>query len=108
MKSFREIRRFRIRHFTKPANNTTNNDALLPTKHANAKARVLRSLEHLMPVQAIERLRRVLARDGTVDEDRAPAGVQVREAREVVYIGVDDDPLKSAESRRGVRRDVRV
>jgi hypothetical protein len=46
-----------------------------------------------VPVQAVERLGRVLARDGAVNQDRPPAGMQLGKAGEVVDLCVYDDPL---------------
>jgi hypothetical protein len=80
VESLGKVGRLREWHTTEAADQSTSDDALLATKNADLESRVLRSLEHLVPVKAIECLCSVLARDGAVDEDRAPAGMQVSEA----------------------------
>jgi hypothetical protein len=74
-----QVRRLGIRDGTEPANDATRNDALLATDDADLEARVLRSFEDLVPMKTVERLGRVLARDGAVDEDGPPARVEVGE-----------------------------
>lgn len=80
MESLGEVGRLREGHAACAADEATSDDALLATENANLETRVLRSLEHLVPVKAVERLCRVLARNGVVNEDRTPAGMQVGEA----------------------------
>jgi hypothetical protein len=75
-----EVGRLCIRHAAESADQTARDDALLAAEDADLETRVLRSLEDLVSVEAVERLGRVLARDGAIDEDRPPAGVQVGEA----------------------------
>jgi len=50
-------------HAAETANETTSDDALLATEDT----RILRSLEHLVSMETIDRLCRVLARNCTVD-----------------------------------------
>ena len=80
VESLREVGRLREGHAAEAADEAASDDTLLATENANLETRVLRSLEHLVPMKAVERLCRVLARDGVVDEDRPPAGMQVGEA----------------------------
>jgi hypothetical protein len=93
VESLAEVRRLPIRHAAEAAYEAARNDALLAAEDADLEQRVLRPLEHLVPMEPVERLGRVLACDGVVDEDRTPAGVQVGEAGEVVDLRVYDDPL---------------
>jgi len=74
-----EVGRLGIRHAAESADEAARDDALVAAEDADLETRVLRSLEDLVSVEAVERLGRVLARDGAVDEDGAPAGVQVGE-----------------------------
>lgn len=80
MESLGEVCGLRKGHAADAANEASSDDALLSAKNADLETRVLRSLEDLMAVQAVEGLRRVLARNVAVDEDRPPAGMQVGEA----------------------------
>ena len=80
MESLGEVSRLRKGHAAEATDEAAGDDALLATKNADLKTRVLRSLEHLVAVKAVERLRRVLPCNGVVDEDRPPAGMQVGEA----------------------------
>ena len=80
VESLGEVCGLREGHVAETANEASGDDALLATKNADLETRVLRSLEDLVTVQSVEGLRRVLARNGAVDKDRAPAGMQVGEA----------------------------
>jgi hypothetical protein len=80
METLGEVSRLGIWHAAEPADEASRDDALLAAKDTDLETRVLRSLEDLVSVKAIERLGRVLARDGAIDEDGAPAGMQVSEA----------------------------
>lgn len=51
-----------------------------------------------MSVEAVESLRRVLACDVAVEQHGETSGVHGGEAREVVDLGVDDDPLAGTSS----------
>ena len=81
MESLGEVSRLRKGHAAEAADEAAGDDALLVTENADLKTRVLRSFEHLVAVEAVERLRRVLPCNGAVDEDRPPAGMEVGEAR---------------------------
>jgi hypothetical protein len=80
METLGEVSRLCIWYTAKSANEASRDDALLAAKDADLETCVLRSLEDLVSVKAVERLGRVLTRDGAVDEDGAPAGMQVGEA----------------------------
>ena len=80
VESLGEVCGLRKGHAADAANEASSDDALLAAKNADLETRVLRSFEDLMAVQAVKGLRRVLARNGAVDEDRPPAGMQVGEA----------------------------
>jgi hypothetical protein len=80
VESLGEVGRLREGHAAEAADEAASDDALLVAENANLETRVLRSLEHLVPVKAVKRLCRVLARNVAVDEDRPPAGMQVGEA----------------------------
>lgn len=75
MESLGEVCGLREGHAAESSDEAASDDALLSTKNADLETRVLRSLKDLVPMKAIEGLRRVLARNGAVDEDRAPAGM---------------------------------
>ena len=80
MESLGEISGLRKGHAAETADDTASDDTLLVTENADLETHVLRPLEHLVPVKAVERLSRVQARNGAVDEDRPSAGMQVGEA----------------------------
>jgi hypothetical protein len=80
VESLGEISGLRKWHTAEAADDTASGDTLLARENTDLETRVLRSLEHLVPVKAVERLSRVLARNGAVDEDRPSAGMQVGEA----------------------------
>jgi hypothetical protein len=80
MKTLGEVSRLGIWHVAESADEASRDNALLATKDADLETRVLRSLEDLVSVKAVERLGRVLARNGAIDEDGAPAGMQVSKA----------------------------
>jgi hypothetical protein len=88
-----EVGRLCIRHAAESPDEAARDDALLAAEDTDLETRVLRAFEDLVSVEAVERLGRVLARDGAVDEDGAPAGVQVGETGYVVDLCVYDDPL---------------
>jgi hypothetical protein len=73
------VGRLREGHAAEATDEAASDDTLFATEN-DLETRVLRSLEHLVPVKVVERLYRVLARNGAVDEDRPPAGMQVGEA----------------------------
>ena len=93
MEALGEVSRLGVGHSAETADETTRDDALLAPEDADLEPRVLRSFEDFVAMEAVERLGRVLARDGGVDEDGAPARVEVGEAGEVVDFCVYDDPL---------------
>lgn len=80
MESFGKEGRLREGHTADTTNETTSDNALLPTEDTNLETCVLRSLEHLVSMKTIERLCRVLARNRTVDKDRPTARMQVSKA----------------------------
>jgi hypothetical protein len=80
METLSEVRRLGVWHATESADETTRDDALLAAKDADLETGVLRSFEDFVSVEAVERLCRVLARDGAVDEDGASTRVQIGEA----------------------------
>ena len=75
VESLGEVGRLRKGHAAEAADEAASDDTLLVAENANLKTRVLRSLEHLVPVKAVKRLCRVLTRNVAVDEDRPPAGM---------------------------------
>jgi len=94
VEAFGQVRRFPIWYLAEPSDQATRDHALLPADDADLKPGVLRSLEHLVPVKAVERLGRVLARDLAVDQDGPPAGMEVGETGKVVDFCIYDDPLR--------------
>ena len=88
-----EVSRLGVGHSAETADETTRDDALLAPEDADLETRVLRAFEDFVAMEAVERLGRVLARDSGIDEDGAPARVEVGEAGEVVDFCVYDDPL---------------
>jgi len=93
-----EVGRLGVGHAAESTDEAASDDALFSAEDADLETRILRSLEHLMTMETIERLSRVSARDGTVDKDGAAARVEVGEAGQVVDLCVYDDPLRRESS----------
>jgi hypothetical protein len=74
-----EVRRLPIRHLAESSDQATCDHALLPADYADLKPGVLRPLEYLVPVEAVESLGRVLARGLAIDQHGPPAGMEVGE-----------------------------
>ena len=94
MEALSEVRRLPIRDLAQPSDQAACDHALLSLDDADLKPGVLWSLKHLMPVETIECLGCVVARDLAVDQDRAPARMEVGETRQVVDFCIYDDPLQ--------------
>ena len=94
MEALSEVRWLPIRHLAEPSDQATCDHALLPAEDADLKPGILRSLEYLVPVEAVECLGRVLARNLAVHQDRPPARMEVGETGKVVDFCIYDDPLR--------------
>ena len=98
MEALGEVGRLGVGHTAESTDEAASDDALFSAEDADLETRILRSLEHLVTMEAIERLSRVSARDSTVDKDGAAARVEVGEAGQVVDLCVYDDPLRRESS----------
>jgi hypothetical protein len=94
VEALREVCRFPMRHLAEPSDQATRDDALLPADDADLKPGILRCLKHRVPVEAVECLSCVLARNVVVDQDRPSTGMEVGETRKVVDFCIYDDPLR--------------
>lgn len=88
-----------IRDFADLSCNFACDDALLSLDSSDLQTRVLRLLEHFVSVQSVKRLGSVLACDFRIKKNRGTSWMEAYETRDVVYFGVNDDPLWSTRSR---------
>lgn len=94
MEALGQVSRLCVGHGAETADEMTGDSALLALEDVDLKTRILLSSKDFMMMEAVERLGCVLARDDAVNEDGAPAWVEVGEAGEVIDLCVHDDPLQ--------------
>jgi len=92
--ALREPSWFGIGDFTQFPGSQRPDGNLLALNGTNLKPLILRLLEHLLSMKAIEYLCSILACDLLVEEDIETARMEVGKAGKIVDAGVYDDPLE--------------
>lgn len=99
--SYIQVERVRtsIRHLADLSGNFARDDALLSLDRSNLQTRVLRLLEHFMPVKSVERLGSILTCNFGVKKNRGTSWMKVYKTGDIIDFGVNDDPLWPIRSR---------
>jgi len=95
--AFREPAWFGIRHFAQFPRNQRLDGNPLSLNGTNLKPLILRLLEHLLSMKAVEDLCSILTCYLLIKEHTETAGMEVGKAGEIVNARVDDDPLEHSE-----------